>query len=204
MRRLLQAMAMLAGCAVLAAAPTATKRIEDSGSAKVGGMAPSFGGWDLAGKNVLSFDKLRKTPAPAPLLVTFGASFCAPCKLGLPRLAALQRKHPADFRLVLIDVDPDAQRAMEFRDASNLDPAWPAIHDKFSVIAKSYGVNQESETSAKSNMPRTFLISAKGRIVAIYSLEGPDFEAVIEEDLKKALALTSDDAPPLAPPAAPK
>jgi thiol-disulfide isomerase/thioredoxin len=176
--------AMAAGALLLAVTPTETKKLQESGSAKVGSMAPSFGGWDLAGRSVLAADKLRTSPSKAPLLVTFGASFCAPCKQGLPRLAALQRKHAGEFRLVLIDVEPDAQKAQEFKANAGLDAETPAILDKFGVIAKTYGVNQESDSGAKENLPRTFLINSSGRVKAIYSMEGPDLEAVIEADLK--------------------
>jgi thiol-disulfide isomerase/thioredoxin len=188
--------AVAIGLGLIAANPTATVKLQESGpAAKVGGMAPSFGGWDLSGRNVLASDKLRKTPTPAPLLVTFGASFCAPCKQGLPRLAALQRKHAGVFRLVLIDVEADAQKAQEFKAAAGLDPETPAILDKFNVIAKTYGVNQETDSGGKENLPRTFLINAKGRIVAIYGMEGPDLESVIETDLKEALAQAAEGAP---------
>ncbi|TMA21992.1 MAG: hypothetical protein E6J88_14970, partial [Deltaproteobacteria bacterium] len=63
---------------LLASAPTATVRLQESGSARVGTAAPSFGGWDLAGRKVLTLDGIRRTPAMAPLLITFGASWCKP------------------------------------------------------------------------------------------------------------------------------
>src|SRR5438132_14300405 len=97
---------------LLAAAPTATVKLTESGLAKVGSAAPSFGGWDLAGKTVLTYDKIRRTPNIAPLLITFGASWCKPCNEGLPRLRAMTKKH-AELRLVLIDVESDGQAAQE-------------------------------------------------------------------------------------------
>ena len=38
---------MLLIALLLAAMPSATVRLQDSGSARVGSPAPSFGGWDL-------------------------------------------------------------------------------------------------------------------------------------------------------------
>ena len=58
--------------ALLGAAPIVTVRLSESGSAKVGNAAPTFGGWDLAGRKVLTLDGIRRTPAIAPLLITFG------------------------------------------------------------------------------------------------------------------------------------
>ena len=157
-------------------------------------MAPPFGAFDLAGRNVLAFEGLLKKPTPAPLLVTFGASWCGPCNEGLPRLVELEKKHQGAFRLVLIDVEPDAQAAQGF--ATKCGMNGPALLDKFEVIAKSYGLHDNNKLA----LPRTFLINAKGRVAAIYEREGKDLEAVIEADLKEMLAAA--DAPPAPPPAA--
>lgn len=193
MKNAISLVAMAAGGLLLVAAATeVTVRLPESGSAKIGGMAPTFGGWDLAGKSVLAFDKLLRTPAPAPLLVTFGASNCVPCRLGVPRMVALEKKHKDQFRLVLIDVEMDASKAQEF--ASDVGHQGPAILDKFEVIAKTYGVAAEG----KLTLPRTFLINAKGRVMAIYKEEGKDLEDLIEGDLKTALAPPAE-APPLSP-----
>jgi peroxiredoxin len=168
--------------ALLAAAPGLTVKLAESGSAKVGNAAPSFGGWDLAGRKVLTLDGIRRTPAMASLLITFGASWCKPCNEGLPRLVSLSRKH-AGLRLVLIDVESDAQKAQEFAARTGVD--GPALLDKFEQIAKTYGVagsgNDGKETTA---LPRTFLVDEKGKVRAIYREEGADLEAVIEADLE--------------------
>src|SRR6478735_7638447 len=109
---------------LLASAPEFTVRLDESGKAAVKKMAPSFGGWDLAGKSVLTFDKLRgAAPNQVPLLVTFGASWCVPCNEGMPRLVALSKKHAGKFKLVLVDVEPDATKAMDFATRHGMDPA---------------------------------------------------------------------------------
>ena len=167
---------------LLASAPTATVKLNESGSAKVGNAAPSFGGWDLAGRKVLTLDGIRRTPTMAALLITFGASWCKPCNEGLPRLVALSKKHEG-LRLVLIDVEADAQKAQEFAARTGVD--GPALLDKFEQIAKTYGVagsgNDGKETTA---LPRTFLVDEKGKVRAIYREEGADLEQVIEADLE--------------------
>jgi len=176
---------VLFGPAAFASA-VATKKLEASGQAEKGKMAPLFGGWDLGGKTVLTLEKLRKQPEASALLITFGASWCAPCRAGMPRLKALAEKHP-EMRLLLVAVELDAGKAQAWVDELGL--KGPVLHDKFEVVAKLYGVAGE-----KTQLPRTFLVNAKGRISAIYSIEGDDLEAVIEADLKVALAEAS--APP--------
>jgi peroxiredoxin len=175
-------MKVLLLAALLAAAPAATVRLQQSGVAKVGAMAPSFGGWDLAGEKVLTLDLLRRTPTVAPLLITFGASWCTPCAVGLPRLKAVCARNP-ELRLVLIDVESDQRKAQDFATRMGID--GPAILDKFGVIAKTYGLSMDDSGDQKTSLPRTFLLDAKGRIVAIYREEGPDLEQVIEQDLAR-------------------
>ena len=180
---------------LLGTATETTVKLQESGKARIKGMAPSFGGWDLAGKSVLTFDKLRLQPTPSPLLVTFGASWCAPCNEGLPRLVTLAKKHDGKFRLVLVDVESDAVKALEFANKHGVDTSR-AILDKFEGIAKDYGL----QVDGKLALPRTFLIDHKGRVHAIYREEGKDLETVIEADLSAMLAATAEaTAPPAAP-----
>ena len=167
---------------MLATAPTVTVKLPESGAARVGSAAPSFGGWDLAGRKVLTLDAIRRTPTMASLLITFGASWCKPCNEGLPRLVGVTKKHP-ELRLVLIDVESDAQAAQEF--AARMGVDGPAILDKFQQVAKTYGI-AESATDGRENvaLPRTFLVDAMGKVRAIYREEGADLEKVIETDLE--------------------
>lgn len=180
---------------LIASAPVNTVKLNESGAAKVGSAAPSFGGWDLQGKKVLTLDGLRRTPSMAPLLITFGASWCTACAAGLPRLKALAEKHP-EMRLVLVDVEPDAQKAQDFAARMGID--GPAILDKFDTIAKTYGVSgsaQGDEGAQKTSLPRTFLVDQMGKVRAIYREEGNDLETVIEADLdasKTAVRPASD------------
>ena len=131
---------------------------------------------------MLTLDGLRRTPFLQPLLITFGASWCKPCVEGLPRLKALSVKHP-EVRLVLIAVENDAAQAQKFVARVGID--GPVLLDKFEQVAKTYGVAGEEKTQ----LPRTFLVDAGGRVRAIYSVEGDDFEKVIEADLEEAKTL---------------
>ena len=170
--------AALPALLLLAAAPTATVKLSTSGEAAVNAMAPSFGGWDLTGTRVLTLDALREKPRPAPLLLTFGASFCEPCRAGLPRLKKFADAHPG-LRLVLIDVETAPETAQQFARAT-LGEGALALLDKFETIARTYGLADDGRLA----LPRTFLIAANGRVQAIYREEGPDLEAVLEKDLR--------------------
>jgi thiol-disulfide isomerase/thioredoxin len=164
---------------LLAAMPSATVRLQESGSARVGITAPSFGGWDLTGERVLTLEGLRRTPTLAPLLITFCASWCKPCVEGLPRLKAFSRKHP-ELRLVYIAVEGDPARAQQFAAKAGID--GPAILDKLELIARTYGLAGEQ----RSQLPRTLLVDAGGKVRAIFGVEGEDLEKAIEADLEAA------------------
>jgi peroxiredoxin len=174
---------MLVLAVLFASAPVVTVKLPESGAAKLGSAAPSFGGWDLQGRKVLTLDGIRRTPVMASLLITFGASWCKPCNEGLPRLVGVTKKHP-ELRLVLIDVESDAQKAQEF--AAKMGVDGPAILDKFEQIAKTYGVagNAAADGKETTALPRTFLVDTMGKVRAIYREEGEDLERVIESDFE--------------------
>ncbi len=87
------------------------------------------------------------------------------------------------MRLVLIDVESDAQKAQEFAAKMGID--GPAILDKFEQIARTYGVSDAKSAGGKetTSLPRTFLVDQMGKVRAIYREEGSDLEEVIEADL---------------------
>ena len=164
---------------LLVAAPSPTVRLQESGSARVGSLAPAFGGWDLAGGRVLTLEGLRRTPYLAPILLAFGGSWCKPCGETLQRLQALEARHP-EVRLVLIDVESDAGRARAFAGGTSF--GGPALLDKLEQVARLYGVGGEQ----KALLPRTFLVDAGGTVRAIYGTAGDDLERVIEADVARA------------------
>ena len=114
-----------------------------------------------------------------PLLITFGASWCKPCVEGLPRLKAFSRKH-LELRLVYIAVEGDPAKAQQFAAKAGID--GPTILDKLELIARTYGLAGEQRTQ----LPRTFLVDAGGKVQAIYGEEGEDLEKAIEADLEAA------------------
>lgn len=173
-----------AGLLLAAADHGATVKLNESGEARVGGIAPSFGLWGVNGDGPFVLDKLRKLPSPAAMLVTFGASWCGPCKEGLPRLKKFTEQH-RELRMVLIDVEADAAEAQAW--VKKLGLTCTVLHDKFKVAATRYG--------AANILPRTFLVDPRGRVRAIYSIEGTDLEAVLAQDLSAALGAGNASAP---------
>lgn len=163
-----------------------TVQLQESGRARVGGAAPTFGGWDVSGRKVLTLDGLRRTPSLSPLLITFGASFCKPCNEGIPRLKALAARR--GLRLVLIDVEADAEKAQQFAARMEL-PRELCVLDKFTEIARTYGVaGVATDGSVTTALPRTFLVDSLGKVRGIYGEEGDDLESAIAADLAAGAA----------------
>jgi peroxiredoxin len=167
-----------------------TVRLQESGAARVGAPAPSFGGWSLDERTVVTLESLRSPPAP--LLVTFGASWCAACAKGLPRLRAVADAHP-EVRLVLVDVEADAAKARAF--ATRYGLAERAMLDKFGTVAAKYGLSIEAGDERRTSLPRTFLLDRDGRVRAIYGEEGDDLSRAVESDLASSAAASRTPDP---------
>ncbi len=116
----------------------------------LGKVAPSFAIVD--GTQTVSLNQYRGQV----VLLTFWASWCAPCVEELPSLLALHRRLP---RLVIlgisIDADPHAYR--NFIDANHID--FPTIREPSEATMHRYGTVQ---------IPESYIIDRSGRIVRKY------------------------------------
>ncbi len=75
----------------------------------------------------------------APVLVlTFGASWCAPCKKELPQLEKLARKYsPSDVAFVAVNIDSTVAKGKTFMKQAGLKRVQ-AVYDPSSVNVQSY------------------------------------------------------------------
>ena len=135
-----------------------------AGKAVVGEPAPVFTAPDLDGRSV-ALGSFRGRA----LIVSFGASWCGPCRQEYPLLIAAAAKYSDRLRVVSVmhdDLPGDARNFMsEFR------ARWPAVNDESNKISQAYGV---------VGVPQTFFITPEGvvqaRVFGITShsaLDGP-------------------------------
>ena len=157
-----------------AATPTIT--MERIGDVAVGKPMPSFGGWTIdntlfSSKRIFS----KKTP-PKAVLVSYFASWCAPCKKGLPVLHAVAED--SQIELILVALESDERKVKSFLKELQIDPL--TIMDKHRKIAERHGVVQGGKTAS---IPKTFLVDSNLIVRKIYKIEGDDFKQVLVADI---------------------
>lgn len=120
---------------------------ENAGAPKVGERAPDFTATTLDGKKV-SLSKYQGHP----VWLTFGASWCDPCKAEAPDVEATYKKHAPDGLVVLdISISEDAAAVRDYADRVGL--TYPIVADPDSQIADLYRV---------SSIPAHFFIGPDG------------------------------------------
>ena len=115
----------------------------------VGKLAPDFRANDLTGRTIYLNAELKR-----PVVLSFFATWCAPCRDEIPYLIDLHRRFEGRATILCIVVDPentDKVRSI----ASSLSITYPILMDEGQKIMESYGAG---------TLPSTFLIGPDGRI----------------------------------------
>ena len=159
----------------------------------IGSIAPDFKARNLLTGEVIPLSSQRGKA----VILTFWASWCAPCRRELPILERAQSVVGKD-RLTVFAVSyretPDAERALK-----KLASTWHInlIQDGNGWIAGHYGI---------SSIPHLFLIDREGKVVANHLGYGDRSLEELVADINRALAEATpadQDAPSPPPPAGP-
>jgi cytochrome c biogenesis protein CcmG, thiol:disulfide interchange protein DsbE len=121
-----------------------------AGRAVVGKPAPDFTATDLDGHPV-SLASYRGRA----LIVSFGASWCHPCRQEYPLLVDAAAEHGTRLAIVSVMHDDLSSDARSF--VREFHARWPAINDESNAISSSYGV---------VGVPQTFFITPSGVVQA--------------------------------------
>lgn len=110
-----------------------------------------------------SFAAIRAHHAHQPLVVHLWGVTCAPCLIELPKLAALQHKHPS-MKLVLIQVDPVSVEAVEqvLRQVGLTHVEHWHVSGEFDEHLR-YSIDKKWS----GEIPRTLLVSRNGDVIRI-------------------------------------
>jgi len=114
--------------------------------------APSFALFSAKGK-LVTLKKLVKTE---PVLISFFASYCIPCRREIPELISLEKKYPNRFRLVLVNIDREGKgKALSYLNSINVER--DCLLDKYQMTAEKY--------MSTPRVPACFLINKQGQII---------------------------------------
>ena len=113
----------------------------------VGRTAPSFEAKLLSGEP-FSLESTRGKP----VVLSFWASWCGPCRLELPALSELQKQRP-DVTILAVNVDRERSRAEGFLRQVTVE--LPIVWDTESLAMGQYDV---------LSMPTMFLLDAQGTV----------------------------------------
>jgi len=131
------------------------------------------------------------------VLLSFMASFCAPCKKEMPYLQLLHERYK-DFGLrvvsVSIDTEPDGQKVIqELIDQNKI--TYPVLKDRFNLVARRWLGNQ-------SPLPSVFLVRPDSTVSMVHRGYNQDIGTVLAAEIESALGIKRLGAPPMPPPAA--
>ncbi|MBT3219287.1 MAG: redoxin domain-containing protein [Proteobacteria bacterium] len=116
---------------------------------KVGDQLLSFSGNTLDGTAVRSSDF-----AGSPLIITFWASWCGPCRAELPALDEMYRKHrDRGLKVLAVNVDTEAGAAKRF--LAQTPVSFPIFMDRESSLMNRFDTR---------GVPTTFWVEPSGRI----------------------------------------
>jgi cytochrome c biogenesis protein CcmG, thiol:disulfide interchange protein DsbE len=142
----------------------------------VGDRAAAFRGvQDASGANVTLAAHRGKV-----VVVTFGASWCAPCRRELPaleRLAARYAAQGADVQIIAVNIDRDRATGRRFMSEFGFEHVQ-AVFDPNSATARLYD---------PPAMPSTYIIDKRGLVRAIHEGYRPGDENKIRQAVDRLL-----------------
>jgi cytochrome c biogenesis protein CcmG/thiol:disulfide interchange protein DsbE len=123
------------------------------GPEMIGKQAPAFRLKTIDERSTVSLEDCRGKV----VIIDFWASWCAPCRGSLHRLAALEAAHPG-VRLLAITVDDERKNAVEFLKRNNI--KLTSLHDDLKRVAGQYGV---------PGMPSALIVDAHGVVRFVHA-----------------------------------
>jgi cytochrome c biogenesis protein CcmG/thiol:disulfide interchange protein DsbE len=139
--------------------------------AKIGKPAPDFTLGRLDRPGSLQLSSLRGKV----VVLNFWASWCQPCKLEAPDLAASAKKWSGRVVVLGVDVNDPRGDARGFMRKYGI--TYPIVHDNKNVTSPKYGL---------TGLPETFFLDRRGRIVShvISGIKAADLQRGVEEALR--------------------
>jgi len=157
-----------------------TELLDEYGPIRVGAASPTFAGWDLKGR-VVSLDQQLPPHSEATrvLVIHFFATWCGPCREGLPVFAALARETEG-VDVLLVAAGEDADKVAPYLEGLGI--SLPTVTDPFLTISGKFGLG-----SGSTSLPHTFVLDRQGIVRSILGAEGGDLADVLQQQAALAL-----------------
>jgi thiol-disulfide isomerase/thioredoxin len=162
-----------------------------------GQAAPSFQlrtmNPEAAGRDFVSLDRLvgdePDDPGCRAVLLSFFASWCAPCQKEMPVLEQLHRMYQErGLRVISVNIDREEPGLSEARKQIRAARVtYPVLSDRFNLLARRY-------LGERSPLPSVFVIRRDGTIARIERGYGKDASAFLTREVQGALGLSRGDA----------
>lgn len=170
-----------------------TARAEGPGDEiKVGDPAPSFTlplyNAEAQRRAMFSLDSFVGPDADEPgvkaVLISFFATFCAPCKREMPYLEQLQEMYrDQGLRVVMVSIDRDDEAGAKIEALAKLNHvSFPILKDRFNFLARRY----LGETAP---LPSVFLLSRDGAVRELNRGYGKDASTFLLSSVQKVLGV---------------
>ncbi len=120
------------------------------------------------------------------VVLSFFATYCAPCKREMPYLEQLSRMYKdAGLRVLMISIDRDDAAAAKIADLVKLNHiTFPILKDRFNFLARRY-------LGAQAPLPSLFIVGRDGNIRTMNRGYGKDASTFLLAQVQQALGLAA-------------
>src|SRR3954462_777554 len=179
--------ALFVAVACLATAAFADDELAAQGKAAPMFRLPVYNGKAL-GTTVVGLDKYVGGDAADKdakvVLLSFMASFCAPCKKEMPYLQSLHEKYgPKGLRVVMVSIDTEApgQKIIDELIETNK-VTFPVLKDRFNLVARRW-------LGSQSPLPSVFMVKPDGVVSAVHRGYNEEASLLLDKEVKEALQI---------------
>lgn len=145
-----------------------------------------------AGRDFVRLDRFAgeepEDPGSRVVLLSFFASWCAPCQKEMPLLEQLHRMYrDRGLRVISVDIDREESGIAEARrQIRAARVTYPVLSDRFNLLARRY-------LGDKSPLPSVFLVRRDGTIARIERGYGRDASTFLTREVQGALGISAGE-----------